>query len=39
MFDRGSTVPIEVDALPLISSKELPEGGEIHEHRPKVARL
>jgi hypothetical protein len=39
MFDRGSTVPIEVDALPLISSKELPEGGEIHEHRPKAARL
>jgi len=25
--------------LPLISSKELPEGGEIHEHRPKAARL
>ena len=24
MFDRGSTVPIEVDALPLISSKVLP---------------
>src|ERR1700738_1549961 len=39
MFDRGSTVPTEVDALPLISSKELPEGGEIHEHRPKTARL
>ena len=39
MFDRGSTVPIEVEALPLISNKELPEGGEIHEHRPKAARL
>src|ERR1700738_5293728 len=39
MFGRGSTVPTEVDALPLISSKELPEGGEIHEHRPKAARL
>jgi len=39
MFDRGSTVPIEVDALPLISSKELSEGGEIYEHRPRAARL
>src|ERR1700730_6502212 len=39
MFGRGSTVPTKVDALPLISSKELPEGGEIHEHRPKAARL
>jgi hypothetical protein len=39
MFGRGSTVPIEVEALPLISNKELPEGGEIHEHRPKAARL
>jgi hypothetical protein len=39
MFDRGSTVPIEVEALPLISNKELREGGEIHEHRPKAARL
>jgi hypothetical protein len=40
MFGPGSTVPTtKVDALPLISSKELPEGGEIHEHRPKAARL